>query len=699
MDGTRSLVSNGEIYIYGVVDPMSFGDPEFVRAIDVIASLLELGDRNPVTVHLNSPGGAIFEGLAIYDALKASGKRIIVRIDAMAASIASIIAMAGDEIVIAESAMVMIHNPLAVAAGESDDFRKMAEDLDRIKNRLVDIYVARTGQTAEQIQALMDKETYFYGAEAVEAGFADRTDEPLLMAACGSFDSKTSTLARLLVAPSTIRAQRPMPAATAAQPEERLMSHESATAAAGTSAAAIVQPSPVVEVPANVGATGQAALPDMASVRAEAVRSERDRVSGIYASARAAKVDIGFAEQLVRDNVHLTDARAQIINKWSEAQEHAEGGGAVVETRNQIRIETDGVDRWVKGATKGLMARANMKDGERNEFTGLTMVELARSALNARNVKNGHLGRMEMVGLAFTARNSGPGYHSTSDFGSVLASVAYRSMMVGYEEVDENFDQWTSRGTASDFRPISRVDMGLFPALEKVEEGAEYKYGTIGDTGTTVQIATYGKMFAITRQAIINDDLGFFDRVPRRMGRAAKRTIGNLVYAILNGNPTMQDGVALFHASHGNLAGSAAAISVPSLGVAMAAMAVQKDEAGIGTSIGVVPKFLLLPPTLLMTANTVLTSATIPGDAGQVANPVRGLVTPIQDSRLSGTAWYLAGAPGQVDTIEVTYLDGVTEPFMDQREGWNVDGSEFKVRMDAGVKALHWRGLFKNAGA
>jgi hypothetical protein len=78
---------------------------------------------------------------------------------------------------------------------------------------------------------------------------------------------------------------------------------------------------------------------------------------------------------------------------------------------------------------------------------------------------------------------------------------------------------------------------------------------------------------------------------------------------------------------------------------------------------------------------------------------VRGVATPITDSRLNGTAWYLIADPMQTDTVEVTYLDGVETPFMDQREGWNVDGAEFKVRIDAGVKALHWRGLYKNAGA
>jgi phage major head subunit gpT-like protein len=214
-----------------------------------------------------------------------------------------------------------------------------------------------------------------------------------------------------------------------------------------------------------------------------------------------------------------------------------------------------------------------------------------------------------------------------------------------------------------------------------------------------VTLSTYGKLFAISRQAIINDDLQQLAKVPRLMGRAAKRTLGALVYGVLTANPTMQDGNALFHASHGNLAGSGAAISEASLGAARAAMARQTDEAGIATSVGIKPKYLLVPPELLDLALKITSAETSPGDAGRPPNAVRNIATPISDGRLTGTAWYLAADPADTDTIEVTYLNGNKEPVLEQRAGWSVDGAEFKVRIDAAVKALHWRGLFKNPGA
>jgi|APCry1669192522_1035417.scaffolds.fasta_scaffold05038_2 ATP-dependent protease ClpP protease subunit len=680
MDGTRSLVTNGELLIYGVIDPSAIFD-DSVRAIDVIDSITKLPATGDIKVRINSPGGSLVEGVAIYNALKGSGRRVVITIDAMAASAASIVAMAGDEIVMAEGATMMIHDPYAMVGGDSEALREYADVLDMQRDQMAEIYAARTGLPVDEIVALMNAETYMTAAEAVERGFATRVAEPMRIAACALLTKEDLT--RLLLASPTVRAEVPKSAAAAAPTRK--------------------EPDMPKAVTDTGSDTNAPATPDLAAIRAEAVTAERERTSSIYAAVRAARLEPTFADEMIRAGISVDQARAKIIDKFAETAETETGGN--VATLPRAEIVNDAVDRWQEGATQGLMARAGLLKPDEaakargNEFTGMTLAELARSSLALRNIKSGDRDRMSMVGMAFTVKAAGPGYHSTSDFGNVLSTAAYRSVMRGYEEAEETFPIWTGKGTASDFRPVSRVDMGLFPSLDKVEEGAEYKYATIGDSGTLVQVVTYGKMFAITRQAIINDDLGFFDRVPRRMGRAAKRTIGNLVYAVINGNPTMQDGVALFHANHGNLAAVGAVPSVTTLGAAMTAMAIQKDDGGIATGVGVVPKFMLVNPVQTINSKTILAAQYIPGDAAQVPNPVQNLATLVSDSRLSGTAWYLAGDPSQVDTVEVTYLDGVEEPFLDQKEGWSVDGSEFKVRMDAGVKALHWRGLYKNPGA
>ena len=211
-------------------------------------------------------------------------------------------------------------------------------------------------------------------------------------------------------------------------------------------------------------------------------------------------------------------------------------------------------------------------------------------------------------------------------------------------------------------------------------------------------LATYGKLFSISRQAIINDDLSAFTKVPMMMGRAAMRTVGDLVYAILTGNPTMSDNVALFHNTHKNLL-TAAALSVARIDAAKTAMRTQKDGKA---TLDIRPGFLLTPVALESTAKALLAAEYDPAQAeARVPNPVRGLVEVIADPRLddsSASTTYMA-ATTQYDTIEVAYLDGNDRPYLEQQQGFTVDGAAFKVRIDAGASPLSYRTLVKLPGA
>lgn len=131
------------------------------------------GNIQRINVQINSPGGDVFDGLAIYNALVKHAATVDVEIDGYAASIASIIAMAGDTIRIADNAMMMIHNPWTIAMGEASDFRKTADTLDQVRDQLIKTYAKRTGQSAEALGQMMDAETWLESGPAVEQGFAD----------------------------------------------------------------------------------------------------------------------------------------------------------------------------------------------------------------------------------------------------------------------------------------------------------------------------------------------------------------------------------------------------------------------------------------------------------------------------------------------------------------------------------------------
>ena len=158
-----------EIFMYDEVGPSWMG---MVGAGGIADELRHMESVKNITVRINSPGGDVFEGLAIYNLLKNHEAKVKVVIDGMAASIASIIAMAGDEIEIAENALVMIHNPWAITAGDADELRKLAETMDQVKDSLLKVYADRTGGDTDDISAMMNEETWLSSEEAVEKGFA-----------------------------------------------------------------------------------------------------------------------------------------------------------------------------------------------------------------------------------------------------------------------------------------------------------------------------------------------------------------------------------------------------------------------------------------------------------------------------------------------------------------------------------------------
>jgi len=663
----NAVGSDGVVMIYGVVGDAWDG----LDSKSVIAGIRALGDVRELTVRINSGGGYVSDGLAIYNFLAQHPARKTVVVDGIAASMASVIAMAGDAILMPANALMMIHNPWNVVIGDADELRKGADTLDKMKDSLVGIYARRTGKAEAELSEMMDAETWMSGDEALAGGFA--TEVTGRVEAAALLRADLSKL-RLTNTPDALRRDREIVAAVAVPSRAALPAEHT-------------QGEPDMSTTPNPAAPQAGDTVDVNALRAEATQAERQRASEIRKAVAAAKLGDDVATTLIEEGVPLDQARAKIIDAMAarDVQEPS---------RSVIPVTADAVDKFRAGAVAALLGKSGLaKPDASNEFRGLTLREMAREALEIRGVSTRGMRPMDMVKAAMT--------HSTSDFSFILQNVAEKAMLRGYEEAEETFQRWTFAGTLTDFKPASRIDLNAFPSLREVPEGAEYRYATIGDRGETIQLATYGEMFSITRQAIINDDMSVFTRIPQRMGRAAIRTVGNLVYAVLTGNPTMSDGKALFHADHKNLAGAGAAPSTATLDAMRVAMATQKDRSGNSVALNIRPTYLLVPVALEGATKVVVESEFDPSKTQRVPNSVRGIAEVISDARLdaaSAAAWYAAANAAATDTIEVAYLDGVQSPTLEQEEGWKVDGLEFKVRMDAGVKALAWEGLYKNPG-
>lgn len=658
-----------EILIYNPIGESYW--EETTTAKQFIADINALQDPE-IIVRINSVGGSVIDGIAIYNAIKRHPSNITTINDGVAASIASVILMAGDTVQMADNAQIMVHAPMTVAVGNEQDLEQAKEMLASWRESMAIAYAAKTGKDKQVYMDLMaDGKDHWYTAEQAKAeGFVDEVTSGLAIAASLDRNAISAQVNALYASKQVSNATQPVAAATILQ-EHSIMEPATTQAAVTATPAATQTPEQIAQA---------------------ALQQDQGRRNAIAQSFAKFTATAGVAELMAACQNDLTCtaqmANDKLLAKLGEVSSPVAGAYAVV-------IE-DERDKKRTGMINALQARAGLAKPEaNNQFRGYTLSEMARASLELSGVRTGSMDKMSMVAAAFT--------HSTSDFTNVLADIANKSMMKGIENANETFQLFTSEGVLTDFKPSKRVDLDAFSSLALVKEGGEYTYGSMGDRGENIVLATYGKVFSITRQAIINDDLDAFTKVPMAMGRAAIRTVGDLVYAILTGASTMSDGKALFHADHKNIA-TGAVISTASVDAMRVLMGKQKRG---NQTLNIRLANLIVPLALEGTANTVRTSQYAVGGAAAtnnqtVPNTVANTFNVVADARLdndSAAKWYGSADASVNDVIEVAYLDGNNAPTLEQQNGWNVDGVEMKVRMDAGVKALAWETLARNAGA
>ena len=200
------------MYVYDEIG--ASWDGSGITATSVAQALKDIGTVDTLDVYVNSPGGEVFEGIAIYNQLKRNAAKKIVHIDGIAASIASVIAMAGDEILMAENATMMIHQAWGLAIGTADDMRSTAGSLDKIDEVILNTYVSRTGGDAKKIAAMVKAETWMNATEALELGFATKTTDAKNMRAefplLAKFKRTPPELRRQAKQPDLLRARMDM---------------------------------------------------------------------------------------------------------------------------------------------------------------------------------------------------------------------------------------------------------------------------------------------------------------------------------------------------------------------------------------------------------------------------------------------------------------------------------------------------------
>lgn len=414
----------------------------------------------------------------------------------------------------------------------------------------------------------------------------------------------------------------------------------------------------------------------------KAMEQERKRTSEITAMFR--DFDVEGADEAIVLGKSVEEAREMVMD-----QLRARNKGVSV-TMGEAES-----DKFRAAAQDAVLMAAGIPVADAapgaQELRGYSMIEMARESLRRESGSTVNFGdNMELARAAI---------NSTSTFPAIMSNLANKSVMVGFNEAETTYQIWAGKGSNRDFKEAARVALSEAGNLELVPEGGQFKQDSFGEASARTKVATYGKLFSLTRQAIINDDLGMFSKIATKYGSAAKRLVNKMVYAQLTGNVKMQDNVALFDSKHGNVAGTGEALSVKAIAKAITAMRRQKGIQGEAT-LNITPKYLVVPPELEMTAYQIVNStAAVDGVNSGVANPYKGRFIVVADAELTDPdAWYLVADATQHDTIEVTYLNGVETPRLETRQGFDVDGIEYKVAFDCGVSALDFRGLYKNAG-
>jgi len=690
-----------------------------VHELDRIAS--EEDDKD-VDVHINSGGGFVYDAVAIYNRLKMHPGKVTVYVDGLAASAATIVMLAGEKVVAPEAALFMVHKPWACAIGDADDMRKSADVLDITEGSMLSMYAKKTGMSVDDLIELLKEETWMNAEDAQAFGFIDvvsefdeledEDEEDGEVDEEEEVDEESEEEAEDEEGEDEIssRIRQAFRSYHEAQEKNDNLPEYSRVAAGTRYRAAFggitEQPNEVPAMATKTKTKSPGAPSDDHKAQPSAA-AERSRIMAITSLCATHAIADATRDEYIESETSIEEVRGEVLDTLAERQAGSTGSGINPSASDTTVGETEEQKR-AEGMRLALEARAGILKGDEarearrnNQFASMTLFEMCASYAEHRTgTKKNVVGRVLASTRSQPIMASGMGVtHTTSDFGSILQNIATNQLLRGWEEVTDTWRPWTNRGVLGDFKQVARSDLNLYPDLLEVEEGAEYKGAAMNDRGVTNQLATYGRTFGVTRQAIINDDLQAMTKVPMRMGQAAARTVANLVYAVLTANANFDGATPLFDASRNNL--HSLDLTADNLATVIAAMRTQTDPDGHAT-LNIEPGFLIVGANLEYEARKILNAAFIEDNGAAVDNVQRGAVDLIVETRVDDdddNSWYLTGDGSQHDTVEVAFLDGVETPEVEQVDAWNVDGTNFKVRMDVGVAPMDYRAMQRSDGS
>lgn len=439
-----------------------------------------------------------------------------------------------------------------------------------------------------------------------------------------------------------------------------------------------------------------------------------DDIGKVTARAAAFGLDAAAATAV------LADPKVRTLDEATDALQARAAEGNTSRQTPHARMVNDEGDKLRAVVGDAILLRANPQAirgtdqatldriAAARQFRGMRLIEIGRDFMQrARGLDLRGLSPSETAGVLLGLQRAeefgitvrAGGMHSTSDFTYILANTASKRLRDAYQMAPQTWKQFCRQSNAPDFKTKYVTQLSSAPALLEVKEGKAITSGEMADARESYALATYARIIAITRQTLINDDLGAFDRLPSMFGASAAALEAATVYGILTANAAMADTVALFHATHANLL-TGSAIDETNLALARKAMRDQKSfatRAADRQNLNLVAKYLVTGTAYEISAmkNVALIN---PNQVSGV-NPFQGAMVPISDANVSGNKWFTIADPSTIDTIEYAYLEGEEGLRTETRMGFEVEGLEIKAVDDFAAKAIDHRGMTYNPGA
>mgnify|MGYP000423828992 CR=1 FL=1 len=648
-----------KIYLHGSIG-------EDVKSSLVIEQINK--STGDLTVDISSNGGSVQEGTAIYNALLSYKKgTVTIEVTGWALSIASMIAMAGSRVIMHDTAILMVHKPHMVTGGNADELRKEASALDVAQSAFIKAYTNKTGLDTEQINSLLSNETWLDAESALKLGFIDE------IATSKSFQKMAASvdLANFSNIPKwvTTMSKEPEPIQNKKPPKPAEMSNEmlAEMKAESIRLAGFERHFMMYKTKMMRELFTEENHEEYASLLINAVFdktvSDKKLTEKIHdmLGRDIEPCELNMDNLPKENNTHP----AYMTNKNTDKQNFLAAASDALAMRNGIKIETP--------------------HPAAHDIKNMGVPEIARNILRmSDNYNASSYSNSESIIKAI---------NTTSDFPQLLSSLGGKSLQHGYDMAPITCREWTREHEVPDFKDQTLARLSEAPSMLEVAEGGEYKRGSFSESADTFKIKKWGRIFSITREALINDDLSAFTRLPHAFGQRAASLESDEVYSLLSATDNLKDGSPLFDASRGNLANSGSSLTVSSLGAARAEMRGQKGADGKSV-IDIQPRFLIVPADLETLGEQLLSSLVDPAANNDTVNPewIRSLRL-ISDPRLTGSAWYLSADPHQVETIIRAFLQGEERPFIEEKNSFETDDFSIKARLEFAAAIIDPKGI------